>query len=327
MTTRRQIVLALGASALTPFACFAQSQPSKVARIGFLGSESASSFASRIEALRAGLRELGYAEGRNIVIEPRWAEGKNERLPELAAELVGLKVDVIVTHATPPTLAAKRATMTIPIVVATVGDAVALGIVASLARPGGNVTGSTYFQPELMAKRIELLKNAIPRISQVAVLLNPDNPVDGPILQAMEVTARSLKVGLHRFDARGPDEFDGIFAAIAKQRMDAVVVHEDPRFVVSAKRIADLAAKQRLASIGFIELAEAGGLLAYGVNFFALYRRAAYFVDRILKGTKPADLPVEQASMFELVVNLKAAKALGIKIPNSILTRASKVIQ
>ena len=327
MNTRRRLVVALGAGVLAPLASFAQQQPAKVPRIGFLGSASASGFASRIEALRAGLRDLGYVEGKNIVIEFRWADGKYDRLPELAAELVRLKVDVLVTAGTPGTLALKRATTRIPIVMATSGDAVATGLVASLARPGGNVTGTTIVSPELMVKRLELLKEAFPRTRQVAVLSNPVNPVQGLSVQAMEIAARSLKVGLQKFEARGPNEFESAFSAIAKQRVDAIAIQQDGAFIANAKGIADLAVKHRLPSAGNKEFAEAGGLIGYGVNLLEIDRRAAYFVDRILKGAKPGDLPVERPTKFELVVNLKTAKALGVKIPDSIRLRADKVIE
>ena len=324
---RRKLLVALGAGALTvSFGSFAQQQ-GKVWRVGFLGSESASGFASRVEALRAGLRDLGYEEGKNLVIEFRWADGKNDRLPELAAELVRLNVDVLVTYASPSIRAAKQATTTIPIVMAAVADPVALGLVASLARPGGNVTGSTFFMTELAAKRIELLKDAFPRITQVAVLVDPGNSANGPIFQAMETAARSVKVTLHEFAVRGPDEFGSAFAAMGKKRVGAIAVMENPIFIANAKAIADLAAKQRLPLIGGSEFAEVGGVIGYGANLLDLYRRAAYFVDRILKGAKPADLPVEQPTKFELVVNMKTAKALGIKIPGSILVRADKVIE
>jgi len=279
-----------------------------------------------VEALRQGLRDLGYVEGKNIAIEFRWAEGRDERLPELAGELVRLKVDVIVTTATEPVLTAKRATATIPIVFATVGDAVATGVVASLARPGGNATGSTFFSPELMAKRLELAKEAMPHIARVAVLVNPDSLLTGPILQAMEVTAKFEKVMVFRFEAHDLSEVNGAFAAMVQRGIDAVIVGDHPRFIVNRRAIADLAAKQRLPAIGYGEFAEAGGLIGYGVNFDELFRRAAYFVDKILKGTKPADLPVEQTTKFEFLVNMKTAKALDIKLPNSILVRADRVI-
>lgn len=327
MKTRRGILIALGAGVLAaPLASLAQ-QTVKVRRIGFLGAEAASGYSSRIEALRAGLRDLGYVEGKNIVIEYRWGEGKYDRLPDLAGELVRLKVDVIVTHAATGTLAAKRATTTIPIVMATMGDPVALGVVASLARPGGNITGSVFFQTELMAKRVELLKEAMPRITRVAVLMLRDNPTSQQVLQAMESTANSLKVELQKFEVRGPDEFDSAFSAMAKKRVDAVVIQETPVFIVNANGVAGLAREKRILSIGDRGYAEAGGMIGYGANLLDLYRRVAYFVDKILKGTKPADLPVEQASKFELVLNLKTAKLLGVKFPQAILVRADRVIE
>jgi putative tryptophan/tyrosine transport system substrate-binding protein len=326
VTTRRELLIALGAGALAaPLTSFAQ-KPAKVFRIGFLGQGSALAFASNVDALRAGLRDLGYVEGRNIVIEFRWAEGKSDRLANLAVELVRLKVDVIVTQGTPETLAAKRATTTIPIVMATAGDPVATGLVASLARPDGNVTGSAIFSSELMVKRLELLKEAFPHTRRVAVLLNPVNPVQGLSVQAMESAARLLNVAIQRFEARIPNELENAFSEIAKQRVDAVVITQDGIFVTNAGAIADIAAKQRLPSIGFSEFAEVGGLIGYGVIFRDLYRRAAYFVDRILKGATPGDLPVEQATKFELVINRKTAKAIGVTIPQSLLQRADKVI-
>jgi putative ABC transport system substrate-binding protein len=276
--------------------------------------------------LRAGLRDLGYVEGKNLVIEFRWAEEKYERLPELAAELVRLKVDVIVTYG-PGTRAAKAATTTIPIVMATSADPVALGLVASLARPGGNVTGMAGFNPEVAAKRLELLKDAFPRTRQVAVLLNPDNPSLILNLRAMEVAAKSLKLELHQFVVRRSGDLDSAFAAMAKRRVDAVVFGDDPVFVANAGAIAKLAAKTRLPSVGPIELADAGGLMAYGANRLETFRRAAYFVDRILKGAKPADLPVEQATRFETVLNQKTAKALGLQFPQAVLARADRVIE
>ena len=326
MTTRRKLLVALGGVLAAPLASFAQQKPAKVARIGVLGQVSASAYASEVEALRAGLRDLGYVEGKNIVIEYRWAEGKPARLPELAAELVGLKVDVLVTHGAPGSLAAKRATTSVPIVMYA-GDAIAYGIVASLARPGGNVTGSSTFNPEISAKRLELIKEAFPRTNRVAVLMKSSTPANGPLFQAMETTARSLKLELQKFEVRAPDEFDSAFLAMAKGRVDALALPLDSLFVANAKTIADLAAKQRLPSFGFTEFAEAGGLMANGVSLLEMWRRHAYFVDKILKGAKPADLPVEQPTKFELVINMKTAKALGIKFPQSILVRADRVIE
>ncbi len=323
---RRTFLASLGAVLVAPLA--AEAQPAgKVPRIGFLGSASASGYTSQLEGLRMGFRDLGYVEGKNIVIEYRWAEGEYDRLPDLAAELVRLKVDVLVTHGTPGTRAAKGATATIPIVMAVSGDAVATGLIGSVARPGRNVTGSTFFNPELSAKRLELLKNAVPRIAQVAVLLNPENPVNGPVLEAMESTAKLLKVRLQQFEARGPKEFEGAFSAMAKRRVDAVAIIEDGVLIAHARGIADLAAKHRLLSTGFREFAEAGGLVGYGVNFPEMFRRVAVFVDKILKGAKPGDLPVEQPTKFELVINLKSAKALGLTIPQSLLLRADQVIE
>ena len=327
MNTRRKLLIALGSGALAaPLAPFAQQQPAKIARIGFLGTETASAYLSRVEALRAGLRELGYAEGRNIVIEFRWADGNNDRLPELASELVRLKVDVLVTHGIRGGLAAKRATTTIPIVVAAAGDAVATGLVASLARPGGNVTGSTFFALELYAKRLELLKEAFPRTRRIAFLVNPDNATVAPAVAASERAAKTLKVELHQVAVRGPNEFSSAFSAMARNRLEAVSVTEDAIFNVNAKAIADLAAKHRLLSIGGRDVAEAGGLMGYGANLPELFRRAAYFVDKILKGAKPGDLPVERPTTFEFIINRKTAKALGVAIPQSILLRADRVI-
>jgi len=266
-------------------------------------------------------------EGKDIVIEYRWAEGKTDRLADLAAELVRLKLDVLVTVGTPGTLAAKRATTAIPIVMAGSGDAVASGLVASLARPGGNITGLTDSVPELMAKHLELLKQILPRSSRVAVLLNPGNPSNAAVLKTMESTAGSLKVELQRFEISGPDAFESAFSTMTQRRVDAIVVTTDSLFNNNVKAIADLAAQKRLPSAGTKEFAEAGGTIGYGLNFHENYRRAAYFVDRILKGTKPADLPVEQPTKFELVINLKTAKALGLTIPQTLLQRADQVIQ
>jgi putative ABC transport system substrate-binding protein len=267
---------------------------------------------------------LGYVEGKNILIEFRFAQGQHDRLPELAAELVRAKVDVIVTHSAPGALAAKQATGTnpIPVVMTNVGDAVGWGIVASLARPGGNITGDTFFVTELLAKRLEILRDASPSVRRVAVLANPDNAAMGQSVPAMEIAARELNVALLTFRARTPADLDGAFAAMAKEDVDALAVIEDAAVLIpSSRRIAEQAIKQRLPSISFIEYAEAGGLFGYGVNFLALYRRAPLFVDKILKGAKPADIPVERPTTFDFVINMDTAKALGVTIPQTLLLR------
>ena len=326
LARRKFITLLAGAAAARPLAARAQ-QAGKIARIGFLGATFASSWASRIGALQSGLRDLGYVEGKNIVIEARWADEQYDRLPALAADLVRLKVDVLLTYGTPGTLAAKRATADIPIVFLYSGEAVAAGLVASLPRPGGNVTGSTYFLPQLMAKRLELLKEALPHITRVAILVKPDNPLFKSTLPVLEIAANSLKVALHRFDAHGPSGFEAAFLAMAERRMDAIVFQEDAVFLGNLKAIGDLAARQSLPFAGSSEFAEAGALIGYGVDFLDLCRRAAVFVDKILRGAKPADVPVEQATKFETVLNIRAATSLGVTIPASILVRADRVIE
>src|SRR5438445_6766301 len=326
----RLIGLAVVLSLALALAAEAQ-EAGRIWRIGLLGADSLSAQAKGVEALRAGLRDVGYVEGKNIVIEYRWAEAKYDRLPNLVAELVALKVDVIVTTGgTPPARAAKHATSTIPIVMTGVGDAVGSGLVASLARPGGNITGLSDAVPELLAQRLELLKEAIPRAERVAVLVNPDNPLQTPLRtgwKALESAAKSLRVELQRVEVRSPDEFERAFSTMAKSRVDAVMATQDSIFNVNAKGIADLATKKRLPSSGTRDFAEAGGVIGYGWNVSHNSRRAAHFVDKILKGAKPADLPVEQPTKFELVINLKTAKALGLTIPQSLLVRADKIIQ
>ena len=327
MIDRRKLLVALGAGALAaPFGAFARPQ-GKVWRIGIVHSESVGGAGDRVDAFRAGMRELGYEEGKNYVIEMRWAEGNYDRLPELFAELVRLKVDVIVTHGSVPLRAAINATKTIPIVTAASGDVVALGFVTNLARPGGNMTGEIYFSYELSAKRIELLKDVLPRLTQVAVLVNSDSPSTPLALKAMEAAARSLKVTLHKFPLRGPHEFEAAFAAMVKKRVGALAIPDDPMVIANPMVLAELAAKSRLPAAGFSGFAEGGGLMSYGANLRGMFRRASYFVDKILKGTKPGDIPIEQATRFELIVNQKTARALGVKFPNSILVRADKVIE
>ena len=325
---RRHFLIAAGTLLAAPLSSFAQQPQAKISRIGFLGVANPTAWSARVDALRAGLRDLGYVEGKNVTIEFRFAEGKFDRLPELAAELVRLKVDVIVTHTVPGALAAKQATAKnpIPVVMTNVGDAVGTGIVASLARPGGNITGDTFFITELVAKRLEVLKDAIPRARRAAVLANPNNPGTEQSLQAMEIAAKGLNVALLRFHARSPADLDGAFAAMTKENVDALAVIEDVALIPSNKRIAELAVKQRLPSISFIEYADTGGLFGYGPNVLALYRRVAAFVDKILKGAKPADIPIERPTTFEFVINMKTARALDLTIPQTVLLRADKVI-
>jgi putative ABC transport system substrate-binding protein len=327
MRRREFITLLGGTAAAWPLAARAQ-QPGRVPRIGVLGAASASAFANRVAELRAGLRDLGYVEGINIIIEFRWAEGNYARLPELAAELIRSNVDVIVSHGTPGTLAAKQATATIPIVIASIGDPVAVGLVASVARPGGNITGESFFSPEMQAKRLDLLKETLPHLMRVAVLFNPDNSATtGPGLAAMEIAAQSLKVELQQSVVRGPNEFDSAFEKMAQGHVEAVEITDDGNLLANIGAIAALATKWRLLSIGGEELARAGGVIGYGVDIPAMWRQAAVLVDKILKGAKPADLPIEQATRFTTVVNLKAAKAIGITVPTSILLRADEVIE
>jgi ABC-type uncharacterized transport system substrate-binding protein len=328
MTALRSVLVAIALSLGwlgAPLDARAQPAP-KTHRIGFLGASSPAPYANLVDALRQGLADLGYVEGKNLAIEYRWAHGKYERLPELAAELVRLKVDLIVAHGTPGSQAAKQATTTIPVVMAISGDAVATGLVASIARPGGNLTGSTFFFPELNAKRVELLKEAIPRAGRMMALTNPDNAAHPPALKAMEQMARALKVELQVAEVRSPQDLSAAFTAMARKRVDAVTLLDDAMLITNARQIADLAVKHRLPTIGFREYADAGGLMSYAVNFTEIWRRAAVFVDKILKGAKPGELPIEQATKFELVINARTAKALDLTIPQTVLLRADQVI-
>jgi len=308
-----------------------EAQPAaKVFRIGLLGPfQPTDPRVSRLwEALFQGLRELGYVEGKNIVIEGRFSEGKHERLPALAAELVRLKVDVIVTGSSPAPEAAKQATSTIPIVFGIHSDPVGSGLVASLARPGGNVTGLSMLSRDLVGKHLQLLKEAVPRISRVAVLSNPSNPSLALSVTEAEAAARSLKVRLQMVEARAPGDLAGAFSAMTKERAGGLLVLGDPMLFGQRTRIAELAATHRLPMITAVrEFAEAGGLMTYGANLRESFRRAATYVDKILKGAKPADLPVEQPTKFEFVINLKTARALGLTIPEAVLLRADEVLQ
>jgi ABC-type uncharacterized transport system substrate-binding protein len=305
-------------------------QAAKVPRIGYLAANLGAN-PELLEAVRQGLRDLGYVEGRNIVIEYRSAEGQPERLPSLAAELVALKVDVIVTSGTPQALAAKQATRTVPIVFAGVSDPVRSGLVTGLAQPGGNATGSSLLAPELVGKSLEQLKQAVPGVSRVAVLWQPGalgERTDKEMVKGADVAARTLGVRPQFVEARGPANFDRAFSDMTKAHAGGLVVLSTPMFASERRRLVALAAKNRLPAVYPLrEYVDAGGLMAYGPNAVDMYRRAATYVDKILKGAKPADLPVEQPTKFELVINLKTAKALGLTIPPSVLARADEVIQ
>ncbi|HEV8341445.1 MAG TPA: ABC transporter substrate-binding protein [Candidatus Binatia bacterium] len=326
--TRSIIVCLLPTVLLLTVSLSGAQQPGKIPRIGFLAPFSPGPD-HRVEAFRQGLRELGYVEGQNITIEYRWADGRFEQLPDLAADLVRLKVDVIVAAVTQASLAAKKATGAIPIVMVGVSDPVDSGLVASLARPGANITGTSSMTAEVVGKQLELLKETLPKVSRVAALWNPANSVFQALqLRETKVAAQALGLQLQILEARGPDEIDRAFAAMAREGTRALLVLADPVFYTHRKRIADLAAKRGLPAVsGTREFAEAGGLMAYGPSFPDMYRRAATYVDKILKGTKPADLPVEQPIKFELVINLKAAKQIGLTIPPNVLARADKVIK
>ena len=305
-------------------------QPKKVHRIGYLTGGVAATESARSEQTRLALRELGYVEGQNFAIEYRYAEGKPDRLPELAAELVHLKVDIIMTTGATPTLAAKNATKTIPIVMMGLSaDPVELGLVESLARPGGNVTGNTTLSRELSGKRLDLLKEAVPKVARVAVLYDPAIRSAGlEVKEVLPVAARALNLTLQPWEVRDAGSFDKVFAALTKQRPDGLYVTSGALTLTNKNRIADFASKSRLPSMySTREAVEAGGLMYYGADIADSYRRVAYYVDRILKGAKPADLPVEQPMKFEFVINLKTAKQIGVTIPPTVLARADRVIK
>jgi putative ABC transport system substrate-binding protein len=329
MRRREFIALVGGAAVGWPVAADAQ-QAAKVARVGYLGTNLSAS-PHLPEAFRQGLRDLGYVEGRNVVIDYRFAEGKLERLPALAAELVALKVDVIVVGAEPHSLAAKQATKTLPIVFATATDPVASGLVTSLARPGGNMTGLATLSPELVGKRLELLKQVVPGVSLVAVLWHPGGAGERTgkdMLKEIEVGALALGVQIQFVETRDPEDFGRAFSDMTRAHAGALTVWTSPALYNERKRLVDLAAKNRLPAVyPSREFVDAGGLMAYGPNLADMYRRAATYVDNILKGAKPADLPVEQPTKFELVINLKTAKALGLTVPPSLIARADEVIE
>ncbi|MGE5213440.1 MAG: ABC transporter substrate-binding protein [Nitrospirota bacterium] len=323
-------VLCLALGALFFALCFAAEaqQPEKLPRIGFLGATSAAVEKSRIEAFQQGLRESGYVEGQNIGIEYRWAEGKLDRLAELAAELVRLKVNIIVSGGSTSSRAAKEATTTIPIVMAQVNDPVGSRMVASLAHPGGNITGLSTLVPELSGKRLELLKEIIPKLSHVALFGTSSTPGNAEALRETELAAKAFKVHFQYIEIRGSKDVETAFRAATKNRVDAALVPGNPVLIVRRRQIAELATKYRLpVAYGQPEYVEEGGLMSYGTSVADLYRRAATYVDKILKGAKPADLPVEQPKKFELIINPKTAKQIGLTIPPNLLARADKVIK
>jgi len=326
---RREFIALVGGSIACPMGARAQQQAGKGPRIGYLGVTSPSDRPPLLDAFRQRLRELGWVEGQNIVIDYRYAEGRVDRLPDLAAELVRLKVDLIVSLGTQGVTAAKNATETIPIVMIAVRDPVGTGLIVSLARPGGNVTGvSGYAGLESVAKQLELLKETVPNIRSVAILSNPANAYHQLAIGELNLAARSLGVQLQLLEARGPNEFDGAFAAMAKERVGALLVLSDVIFSSHGTRLAEFAARSRLPAVYAVrESVEAGGLMSYGPSFLDLYRQAATFVDKVLKGAKPADLPVEQPTKYELVINLKAAKALGLEVPPRLIAQADELIE
>src|SRR6266513_473186 len=324
----RIVVCLLPAVLLLTVSLAEAQQTKKVPRIGFLSATSPSSISARLEAFRQGLSELGYVEGKNVVIEYRYAEGKLDRLSELAAEVVRLKVDVIVTVSPPATRVVKEATVTIPIVMAFDDDPVGSGLVVSHARPGGNITGLSTLYPEISGKQLELLKEIVPRLSRLAVFGNSTHPGNAQALKETELAAGALAVQPQYVDVRDPKDIETAFRAASKGRADAVLVLENAVLTSHRKQLVELAVKSRLPAIyPQTEYMEAGGLIYYGTNTPDLFRRAATYVDKILKGAKPADLPVEQPTKFEFIINLKAAKQIGLTISPNVLARADKVIK
>jgi putative ABC transport system substrate-binding protein len=303
-------------------------QPQKIHRIGVLGATSPATIAARLDAFRQGLRELGYIEGKNIVVEYRYADGKLNRVPALAAEMVRLNVEVILTGGSAATRPAKEATTTIPIVMAQDTDPVGNGFVTSLARPGGNITGLSIVAPEIGGKQLELLKESVPKLLRVVVPSNPDEASYAQLRKETELAAKALKIETQFLDARGPQDIENAFREATKRRADAILVPTMPIVAAQRAQIAHLAVKNRLpAMYGQPEYVELGGLMFYGASINDLFRRAATYIDKILKGAKPADLPVEQPTKFELVINLKAAKQIGLTIPPNVLARADRVIR
>jgi len=330
MNKRRKLLLALGAAALgSPLTAHAQPQ-GKVWRVGFLSvvARPNSDEFGGFGAFPQGMRELGYIEGKNLIIEWRFADGKHDRLPGLAAELVHLKVDVIVATGTQSISAAQKATSTVPVVMTGVGDPVGFGFVKSLARPGGNITGLSNLNVDLGPKRLEMLLAMVPKLSRVAVLVNPANPNHTTVLKTIQAAAQKSRARILPVEARTPQEIEDAFSIMTRNRAGAVIVSADALFSQQRRRITELAAKNRLPTISVNrESVEAGGLMSYGESRAEIFRRVSTYVDKILKGAKPGDLPVEQPTKFELIINGKTAKTLGLKIPNSLLVSADKVIE
>ena len=327
MIDRRAFLAMVGGAIAAPLAAEAQ-QAGKVYRIVYLGNSSAPLETDLTDAFREGLRKLNYVEGRNIAIEYLWAEGRNDRFPALVAEAVRLKADVILTSGTPATLAAKGGTGTIPIVIAAMGDPIGAGVVSSLARPGGNITGLASMSPEIDGKRLELLKEIVPGMSRIAVLWNPTNPGNAARLGNVQAAAKTLRLTLEPLGAADGQDLDKGFGTMVAARSQALVVEPDRVLLAHRAQIVDLAMKRRLPTLyPYREFVQAGGLVSYAPSYPAMFRRAATYVDKILKGTKPADLPIEQPTEFELVINLKTTKALGLTIPQSLLLRADQLIE
>jgi putative tryptophan/tyrosine transport system substrate-binding protein len=312
---------------ITPSATQAQ-QIAHVPRVGYLGTSSASLEPELVRAFREGLRDRGYVEGQNLLIEYRWAEGNDQRFPDLVADLVKLKVDLILTAGTPAALAAKRATQTIPIIMAVAGDAVGTGLVSSLARPGGNLTGLTAMVPDLEGKRLEILREVFPKLAKLVVLLNSANSLTAIQWEQTKISAKALGIQLQPIEVQQRDDFKNAFARVARQRPDAITMVADRFMLAHRTLIVDFVAKTRLpAMYPYRDFVVAGGLMSYAPSYEDLFRRSATYVDKILRGAKPSDLPIEQPTKFELLVNLKAAKALGVVIPPSILLRADQVVE
>jgi putative ABC transport system substrate-binding protein len=323
---RREFLLAAAAAVVAPHQVAAQ--PAKARRIGFLGSGSAAAMVQPIEALKAGLRELGYVEGKNITVEYRWGDGKPERLAEFAAELLRLKVELIVVWGTPAALAVKQASTAVPIVMVSVGDPVSTGLVAELARPRGNVTGMANLNETVIPKQVELLMQVLPGVNRVAILHNPNNPSLAPQLKSGEASARALGMQTQVIEARAANDLDSAFSRIVSGRAAAVLVLSDPLYFSERRRIAELATKHRVPTVfSRSEYVEAGGLMSYGASMSEQFRGGAKYVDKILRGANPAELPVEQASTFELVISLKTAQAVAARVPESLVLRADRVIR